>query len=283
MKKVSAVVIMYNPDVDVVSNILTYAMFVDRLIIFDNSEIPKAIDVSTLGDKVVLIADCVNKGISERLNMAAKMSMDYGSKWLLTMDQDSFFDEQNMLQYRQCWNEFDNKSSVAMFGVEYEKKPLFNKCNFLETDNLITSGSIVNLDVFKLIGGFDEKLFIDEVDSEYCYRAKVHGFKTIKFEHIYMHHSLGKVMQYRSLKNFNLTPRTLHSPIRLYYMVRNYLYVYDKYHQQLPDSFPYRRKAILNRIKNNLLYGKEKMQVIKYLFLAYKDYKKGKMGSRSLH
>src|SRR5690606_27148133 len=100
--------------------------------------------------------------------------------WLLTMDQDSFFDESHLLSYQNCFQNFEGKNGVAMFGVEFEKESERTNCSVLETDMLITSGSLVNLAVFQKLGGFDENLFIDEVDFEYCLRAKVNGYKTIR-------------------------------------------------------------------------------------------------------
>jgi rhamnosyltransferase len=167
-----------------------------------------------------------------------------------------------------------------MFGIEFEKRNQTTNigCGGMDIDYLITSGSVVNLTLFDEIGGFDEALFIDEVDLEYCYRAKTKGYKIIKFTHIFLQHSLGKISYFRSLKSGKLTPRTLHSPLRVYYMLRNYLYVAKLYPNQFNESAVIRKKALKNRIKNNLLYGKGRFRLIKYIISAYFDYKHKKMG-----
>ncbi|MCH5717222.1 glycosyltransferase family protein [Niabella hibiscisoli] len=175
-------------------------------------------------------------------------------------------------------DDFNNKDDVGMFGVEYEKNNRQLGCESEITTQLITSGSVVNLLLFAEIGGFDEQLFIDEVDSEYCFRLNQKGYRTIKLKNIFLNHSLGVVSAHRSLKNFKETPRTLHSPLRVYYMIRNYLYISRAYKQGQPASFAYRRIALVNRIKNNLLYGKDRMLLVKYLWLAYWHFKTGKMG-----
>lgn len=278
MDELFGVVILYNPTDEVARNITSYSTILSKLFVFDNSESSTNWNRSNLSNNCVLISDGVNRGISERLNAAAKMAIAAGAKWLLTMDQDSSFEKGELEQYLSCFHSFEEKDTVAMFGIEHETKMATDACQYEKTDNLITSGSLVNLDVFQKIGGFDENLFIDEVDSEYCYKAIVKGYRTIKFKNVLLTHSLGQVQQHRSLKTLKLTRRTLHSPLRIYYMVRNYLYVRDKYQQQLPASFPHRKAAIKNRIKNNFLYGNERIRLMRYLLLAYRHYKSGRLG-----
>ncbi|MCH5717221.1 glycosyltransferase family protein [Niabella hibiscisoli] len=91
MEKVFGVVILYNPADDIKQHIQTYLDKVDRLFVFDNSELIADRKPEELGHKVVVVADGVNRGIAERLNTAARMAIAEGGKWLLTMDQDSFF------------------------------------------------------------------------------------------------------------------------------------------------------------------------------------------------
>ncbi|MGN7783272.1 hypothetical protein ACTJIJ_02045 [Niabella sp. 22666] len=278
MEKVFGVVILYNPPDEVNQHLKTYIDRVEKLFVVDNSEPAAKRNYEEFGDKVVLIADGVNRGISERLNDAAERAIREGGHWLLTMDQDSFFSEGSLDAYMRCLDGFTGKENVGMFGIEYEKKSTGNDCEVEETTNLITSGSMVNLSLFHEIGAFDEQLFIDEVDAEYCLKSKQKGYKTIRFKNVLLNHSLGVVSQHRSLKNFKSTPRTLHSPLRVYYMVRNFLYISNLYKKDQPETFAPRKKAIINRIKNNFLYGTNKVLLVKYLWLAYRHFQMGKMG-----
>lgn len=276
--KIFGVIILYYPEQGVYKNIQSYLPILDGLIIVDNSESPFEIELKKFNISTFLIQDKCNKGIAARLNEAAMIAIENNAEWLLTMDQDSLFSTENISAYKNCFENFLAKDEVAMFGVEYEVESKEKSCLSIETDMLITSGSLVHLGIMQQIGGFDENLFIDEVDSEYCFRAVVNGFRTIRLQNIYLEHTLGKTSSHISLKSFKQTNRVLHSPIRVYYMIRNYLYVSNKYKRKLPGSFPQRKAAILNRIKNNLLYGKDRMKLIHYIFMAYNDYKKGNMG-----
>src|SRR5437016_4565785 len=98
-----------------------------------------------------------------------------------------------------------------MFGVEFmEEQALPGPCHPQETEHLITSGSIINLAA--RTGGFDEHLFIDMVDIEYCYKSIAAGYKIIQFKNILLEHRLGTTVYKKSVKNLQRTARNLHAP-----------------------------------------------------------------------
>lgn len=279
----AGVVILYYPDDTINDNILSYLPLLGKLYIIDNSEVSQKDRLSTTiinATNVVYLGDNINHGISESLNNACKMAIDDGFSFLLTMDQDSHFTPASIKAYFEKVDTFQEQSRVAMFGVQhYEPNTYeYSKSGFRNVHMLITSGSLLNLSCVEKVGWFDEKLFIDEVDSEYCFRAIRKGFEVILFEQILLSHHLGTTNNYRSLKSFTKTPRSLHSPVRIYYMVRNHLYVFDKYRIDFFPDLKYSRSALLNRIKNNLFYNKNRWRVIKYLIKAISDYRNKKMG-----
>ncbi|MDB5230245.1 MAG: hypothetical protein JWN76_1050 [Chitinophagaceae bacterium] len=277
----AAAVILYYPDEHMIENIRSYAAFVSKLYVYDNSENPGDL----VKDRILQIPgvsyfhDGVNKGIAKRLNDACMSAIKDGFDWLLTMDQDSAFEMNNIKNYFNCINQYENSARVAMFGVQFENKSEENTtCKPLSIQELITSGSCVNLIHFKTIGNFDEDLFIDMVDIEYCYRAVLKQLALIQFQNIYLQHSLGKRSFHRSLKNLNITSRTLHSPVRMYYITRNFLYVSRKYRKEFPARIKTNRQDLFIRIKNNLLYNKERWQVILHIIKAINHARKNRMG-----
>ena len=283
--KIAGVVILFNPDEKVLFHLSSYASKVGHLYIFDNSptSITTVIQWASLQPNCSYHHDGNNEGIAVRLNAAAKNAIASGYDWLLTMDQDSYFEEAHITTYLECLLTLPNKDITAMVGVEFietEKGDLGTYCLVEEVDHLITSGSCVNLALFFAIKGFDEALFIDEVDLEYCYHAKAIGYHIVKLPHLFLHHSLGSVNYYRSFKSLKKTARALHSPLRVYYMVRNYLYVAKLYPKMFIESEKIRRGTLLNRIKNNLLYGEERWKVFVFIITAYQDFKANKMGKK---
>lgn len=280
MARIAAVTILYNPGAEVPENIFTYRDKVEKLYVFDNSEIPDSGVTKALQEisKLYYQANGINEGIAVQLNRAARMAMNDGFDLLLTMDQDSYFGKSELESYFQCAESFPGKASVSMFGVNIEKKQSTKPCDYFESVDLITSGSLVNLELWEKIGGFDEHLFIDEVDLEYCYHSVSNGFKTIQFTGIHMEHTIGSTQSFRSIKNLTTTTRSLHSPIRIYYMVRNYFYVNRKYPAGFKENKQRRRKALINRLKNNILYSNSRIKVLSMAFRGYFDYLSGKKG-----
>lgn len=279
--KIAATVVLYYPDENVVKNMLSYANAVGKLYVVDNSEVSSELVMESLKrlSNAVYINDGENRGIAARLNQVARLAINDGFGWLATMDQDSSFEGTTFINYLSCINTFGNKENVSMFGVNHtEKLADPDICKAAQVNHFITSGSVLNLELINGIGGFDEKLFIDEVDFEYCLHSIVKGYGIIQFKNIFLTHNLGETSQHRSFKTTKLTSRVLHSPVRMYYMTRNFLYVHSKYRQTFSDEINCRKKILFNRFKNNILYNRERFKVMKNIVKGFWDYRKGRMG-----
>lgn len=280
--KLCGVVILYNPDEKVNQRIATYQNHLDFLIIVDNSTKSnrRQFDEIINESNTFYLHDGRNGGIAERLNIAVVIARERGFSWILTMDQDSFFEPATLLRYLSCVSSYTKLDRVAVFGIEHDVEHLVTDrdCVLSKTSLLITSGSIVNTGLHATIGGFDENLFIDQVDHEYCFRSIVNGFDVMKVQNVLLQHAIGEVSTHRSFKSFKNSPRALHSPIRLYYMVRNYFYVKDRYEDQFKKEIKAFRQHLFIRLKNNLLYNKNKLLTIRFALKAYRDYKQGRMG-----
>ena len=93
----------------------------------------------------------------------------------------------------------------------------------VDTDFLISSGSLIPLAVLDDIGAMDEGLFIDNVDLEWSFRARSKGYALVGVCAATMHHRLGHS---RRQLPFGLGHIVVHDPIRLYYIMRNRLLLY---------------------------------------------------------
>ncbi|MBO9593657.1 MAG: glycosyltransferase [Niabella sp.] len=280
--KFAAVVITYFPGDDFPGNIATYLNHTDRLYIADNSEpsfsFPQELHNNP---KITILADGVNRGIAARLNQVMELAANEAYDWMLTMDQDSSFNAEQLQQYITNIKNFKQRETVAMFGAEAGKTPESPSVAFEPSRLLITSGSMVNLQLSKQIGGFDERLFIDGVDHAYCFEAGKQGFETVRFTGVYLNHNLGTRHTVRSLKSLKQSSRALHAPFRLYYMFRNFQYLSKIYEADFPQEFALLKRDLYNRIKNHLFYGPGKMRTLKALLKARKDFREGNMGKQS--
>ena len=276
----AAVVILYHPDQSsVIQNISTYAKHLQTVYVIDNTEAPKwniEEEVKKISNSVYY-HDGINEGIAKRLNQVTLQARNDGFTHLLTMDQDSSFSDVVFINYIKSVEAFPNQESVGMFAVNYQPNLIENTGKYIDVISSITSGSIVNLKIIQQVGGYNEDLFIDLVDADICYRIYNERIKIICFTYIILNHRLGEIIYGRSLKTFKLTPRIIHSPIRIYYIVRNVFFMLNKF-QNLPQAA---RKDLMNTLwllKNNILYNPERRRAISYAIKGYIDYRKNRMG-----
>ncbi|WP_439890365.1 glycosyltransferase family 2 protein [Ralstonia sp. 25C] len=90
---------------------------------------------------------------------------------------------------------------------------------FVEADFLISSGTLLRLDILSAIGGMNESYFIDHVDTEWCLRAKNAGYRIFGVCDALLDHSLGDRVVRIWFGRMREVP--VHSPFRNYYMFRN--------------------------------------------------------------
>lgn len=282
MDKLMAVVILYHPDTNaLLEHLRSYLSVLDHLLLLDNSESPNlALEEALAGEseKMHYRFFGENRGIAERLNQAIAIAQSKGYRYLLTMDQDTGFQPGQMQAYWQKvqGNQLDK---VVQFGANCQ--PNFTPISPIaqETNNLITSGTILDLNYISQIGLFDETLFIDFVDTEFSFRVVEKGFKNLLFADIVLQHRIGYLKQGRSLKNLKTSARILHAPIRVYYILRNGL--------ALLFRSPYvkgpQRKLLLSNmkiLKNDLIYHQQLAAVYGFALRAIYDFAFHKMGKK---
>ena len=95
--------------------------------------------------------------------------------------------------------------------------------NYVSTDFLITSGCLIAMDAIEDIGEMCDYLFIDNVDLEWCFRAKSKGWSLIGSYSTELIHQLGddhiRMPSFMRLIGKETVVR--HSATRLYYFMRN--------------------------------------------------------------
>jgi len=278
--KLAGTVVFYNPDISVLDNISSYIDEIDLLIIVDNSEIQNKkllTKIKKYGKKIHYISFGENLGIAKALNTAAELAIKKGYSHLLTMDQDSSFDKKNIsvLKKTALKNINMNYAVIApVFTLKNESSDsrMAHSNNLSEVKSVITSGCILNLEAFSSAGGFYEKLFIDQVDHEFCLRARKHGYKTYIIHDCFLNHKLGESVNVKFL--FFKTRVTNHNHIRRYYMTRNGLYLAAHYWSEIPETI---RKMTADNLKM-MIFEKEKIKKLRSVVLGIFDFLLGHYG-----
>jgi rhamnosyltransferase len=278
-KNVTAVVILYNPNDEVPENIESYRKELDRLYIIDNSakEGNVLCTLKTL-DNVHLLHQGENIGISKALNLALHQAGKEGYEWLVTFDQDTAFERGDFPRF--CKDalrlHYDDKR-VKQISPLHNKKHLAKKTGqtFTEKSFCMTSASMIHIPTASQIGGFDEKLFIDEIDHEFSLRLLSCEYRTFEHNTVAVEHRLGT-------KHHSLSHVTLYPPERIYYMVRNYLYLRRKYYTQFPSFFRTRDKYLKRFFFYQFLHGKTRFHTGLKFLQGITDYLMGNFGRRYL-
>ena len=246
--RIAGAVVLYNPDKDVVEHINTYLHFLERLYVMDNStKNIEFLDEIKEIDKVEYISLNGNQGIAKALKDASEKAIAEGFNWLLTMDQDSKYPTEDF-KYIKDFIESKDISKVGCIGINYNGSNWTdkddNKTQYEEVNFNISSGMLINLEAYQQVLGFREELFIDLVDFDICLQFQEKGFKIILFKNIILEHNLGEMYLGKFL--FKKVLIHSHTPLRYYYIYRNYSYLkkhtsatYNKYLKKEAKRFTF--------------------------------------------
>jgi len=273
MQNISAVVILYNPLPIVKYNILSYIDYIDCLYIIDNSYQYSTLLLSGfVSNKIKVLHYGSNIGISKALNIALKQAKEDNYKWLLTFDQDTYF-----IKKDDCLHFLSNiymldDTNIALISPLHNKKFInIIGTRYEQVDFVMTSANCINIDITMQIGGFDEKLFIDEVDHEFCLRLKRYKYIILKDNHIAVNHSLG-------ISHKWFSKIKIYDSLRLYYMIRNYLYIRRIYKVYNIDFFKKRDRYLIKFFILQTSFSKNIFKDISYIIKGIKDYRSNKFG-----
>ena len=273
--KLSAVVVFYKPSKDNISNIDNYIKEVDKLYVVDNTDDDVTRMEST--DKIEYIKLGDNKGIAYALNVGAKKAIDDGYKYLLTLDQDSKMNA-DILKQMKDYLKHNKDKKVGLISPYQDIDAKDDKSNKEVEDMLevMTSGNIIDLEAYQIIGGFKDWFFIDCVDTDYCMNLHKHGYKVLRLNNVVMKHELGNLVVHKLFgKEY---PCYNHNPMRRYYIVRNNLYINDMYKDLYPDYCELLLRVQKGQVKRIIAFEKNKFKKLKMMFKGYRDYKNGVKG-----
>lgn len=133
----------------------------------------------------------------------------------------------------------------------------------------ITSGMLIDISIWQSTGGARENLFIDYVDTEWCFRAKARGFRIVAVPQARLQHELGSPSDGRLYLRRG-KPLTLRPAIRTYYILRNGWAI-----ARMPDvPRGWRRYNSIQSLKIILvavLYGPGRLKQIAAMFRARRN------------
>ena len=286
MCKVAAIIVSYNPDSNLFDSINLLLNQVEKVIIVDNGSKEKYVKYikSINEDKIEIILNKENLGIATALNIGVRKALENGYVWILTMDQDSKASPDMVKKMFNVYNSINREERKDILSIfpnfvderiqSIEENSNMNSYEYVDAD--ITSGNLLRKEVFEKVGFFDDSLFIDLVDTDFCMRLNEKGIKMIKIRDAVLYHSLGESKTIKGiLGSFNTSN---HSALRRYYMTRNRFYIWEKYKGLNSFTLNRDKKLFKKEFVKIILGEKDKVNKIKMVLRGYKDYKKGIKG-----
>ncbi len=260
-------IVTYNPDIArLKKNIDSIKKQVYEVVIVDNNS-SNLIEIKKyVKDNINIIENDDNYGIAKALNQIMKYAKDKKIKWVLTLDQDSICPQDFIRRLGKkiqsnvaivCPNVYDiNKKNILKDSIK-------NKNNYVE--KCITSGSLISVLAWEQVGKFDEKMFIDGVDFEFCYRLKDYGYYIYRDDDTELIHEIGHI----SIRKFLFWKVCVknHSAFRKYYIAKNIIYVAKKRKKN-------RIKAVFQEVKLVgivMFYENDKINKIKKILKGIID------------
>lgn len=280
-----AVIVAYHPDEGLSMRITAILPQFQAVLVVDNT--PESARDLRLGglaqahpDKIKLIQNPENPGVGAALNQGLVWAHHRGFEWLVTLDQDSRI-YPDLVQ--------------TLTGIAYSapERPMVVGGNYLDPRNgrtaapmagalpyevrktAITSGSLVRVDAALKIGGFREDYFIDQLDHEFCLRARRHGYQILISREPVMEHSVGEAGGVR-LPFLGVLPN--HTPLRKYYIARNSLVTIREYWREEPDWCARRLVRLTLGFFHLALLEKERWKKIRAFMAGGADALHGRTG-----
>lgn len=263
-------IVLFNPNIErLKKNIDSIINKVNKVVCIDNNStnINEVRNLIKSYKNIDLIENDVNKGISYALNEIFKYSEVKGYKWVLTLDQDSICPNNLVDEYKK----FIHKEEIGILtpvinDINAKEQPIING-DYEEVDKCITSGSLTRIDVWKDSGMFNEDLFIDFVDFDFCQRVRIKGYKVVRINTVTLFHEVGREQNF---KIFNFKIHTMnHNAFRKYYIVRNYIFYIRVYKEYL--NVPFEVKSLVNYIIKVVLFEDDKINKIKSIYKGICD------------
>jgi rhamnosyltransferase len=272
--KICVGIVLYNPDIETLLESLNeVSKITSKIYLVDNHSNNIDIIERKKLPNVTLIKNSANFGIAKALNQILEIAYEDDNKYLITLDQDSILKSymiENMMNYVQIK---DVALICPIINDLNKSKNIVQAKKFIDVDRCITSGTLMILDECKAIGKFDEKMFIDYVDFDYCKRIKLFGKRIIRVNDAVINHEVGKRTKRKFL--FWTVYPTNHNSGRVYYYARNIKYYLIKFKGQLTLREKINQHVFLVwKLVSILLYERDKTVKVKNFFKGINEAKK---------
>lgn len=276
---IMAVVVSYNGGIQTARTVRALLRSVEHVHIVDNgSERYSLFVIQELANQPRVSLNLLheNRGIGCALNTGVREAMSRGYAWVLTMDQDSLIDDSMVANLMAVVARDEELVCLSPSLIVNGKR--VRQIADRETSYAITSGNLVKVELFNVVGLYDEGFFVDGIDVDFSLRVRRAGYRIYRVGSAVMHHELGQRCRVPDLFGGFYT---LHSPLRRYYMYRNYMYLLERYILQFPGFSLKLTISHLILIILVILYDPDRKASLRFILEGISDYFRRRRGAHA--
>lgn len=250
MPEIVAITVTYQPEGTTFGALLGQLLAqASRVIVIDNtpgntnSALEAIIASQEASARCQLVRLNKNAGIASAINIGLDRAMASTADFVLLSDQDSLPAEDMVENLLRAYTELSRQGlRVGAVGPTYtdiytaltypfqaqlpgkifygHKSPTVDEPH-VEALTLITSGVLIPLEAIREVGAMREDFFIDQVDIEWCHRARWKGYHLFGTGWAKMYQRMGEAR----LRVWYMRWRyeSAYSPLRIYYRLRNFV------------------------------------------------------------
>ena len=201
-----AVIVLYNDATEeALSHVGKIAKQVNTLCLVDNSSTDNG-ELFRIIDNAVYIPLLANKGIAAAQNVGIDYAISHQADFIYFADPDSQVPDDAVDKLLASYQGLSEKNisvggigSMARDKTTQKAYPLrsnmigeHKEWGVTEVGYIMNSSSLIPIKLFQTAGKMDERLFIDGVDCEFCWRASyLHGYRFFITPNVVIDHQLG--------------------------------------------------------------------------------------------
>jgi rhamnosyltransferase len=265
--RVAAIVVTYSPDLASLNQLLNALTGqVEAVIVIDNDSCAEARSwlSERCGDRLEVRFLSENQGVAAAQNIGIARARELGAKFVVLFDQDSLPEPDMVARLIEVaegesaagrrlaavgprYFDVVQRSSrpfVQLRGMRVRRYDCGHAGQLIPVDHLISSGCLIPVAVLDDVGAMCESLFIDYVDTEWCFRAWRKGYALLGVCDARMQHGLGDAPNY-----FLGRYVPIHKPLRHYYLFRNAIWLFRQ--RWIPLTW---KMAMAHRLLLKFLY-----------------------------
>lgn len=283
MSDILAGIVLYNSEISRLANELrSINTQVSYICLFDNGssnyvDILQMVNSLSFRNRITILQSPKNNGIGYALNRIFEFAKQNHFSWVLTLDHDTICPP-NILE------EYSKHLSIPKLGILCPRvvdndivKNMWDSGSTEEIekiDRCIQSGTLVNIEIWEKVQKFDEWMFIDFVDFDFCEKLVINQYSIYRCNKVIIDHELGKrcktkiapvvetIYKFTKIKSFKyLMYKNVFSSARIYYCARNnvvYIRKYAKYIDVRKEKL-----QMYRRMMKRILRGKNRWMILK--------------------